>query len=97
MNERHGIFISHASPEDNEFTIWLGAKSASAGYAQSAEESWEECERRAKNLAKLLLPPVPEKETNRKGGDAVAVDLFGNPIETHLVGNPIYPVKGRVK
>lgn len=32
MQERHAIFISHASPEDNPFTIWLGAKLAAAGY-----------------------------------------------------------------
>jgi len=29
---RSVVFISHANPEDNEFTIWLGAKLAAAGY-----------------------------------------------------------------
>ena len=29
---RRAIFISHASPEDNPFAIWLGAKLAAAGY-----------------------------------------------------------------
>ena len=32
MSEREAIFISHATPEDNQFTIWLGAKLASMGY-----------------------------------------------------------------
>jgi len=32
VQERHAIFISHAAPEDNPFTIWLGAKLAAAGY-----------------------------------------------------------------
>jgi hypothetical protein len=32
VSERHAIFISHATPEDNEFTIWLGAKLTAAGY-----------------------------------------------------------------
>ena len=32
MQERRAIFISHATPEDNPFTIWLGAKLAAAGY-----------------------------------------------------------------
>ena len=32
MQERRAIFISHATPEDNAFTIWLGAKLAAAGY-----------------------------------------------------------------
>lgn len=29
---RQAIFISHASPEDNAFTLWLGAKLAALGY-----------------------------------------------------------------
>jgi hypothetical protein len=32
VQERRAIFISHAAPEDNAFTIWLGAKLAAAGY-----------------------------------------------------------------
>ena len=29
---RDAIFISHANPEDNEFTVWLGARLTAAGY-----------------------------------------------------------------
>jgi hypothetical protein len=32
MSERKAIFISHASPEDNPFTLWLGAKLSALGY-----------------------------------------------------------------
>jgi TIR domain len=32
MSDRRAIFISHASPEDNPFTLWLGAKLAALGY-----------------------------------------------------------------
>lgn len=32
VNERKAIFISHASPEGNAFTIWLGAKLSALGY-----------------------------------------------------------------
>ena len=32
MEERRTVFISHANPEDNEFTSWLGSRLASAGY-----------------------------------------------------------------
>jgi len=53
---------------------------------QNVEESWEECERHAEILARLLPPP----ETPPEAG-AVAVDLFGNPIETDLFGSPVYP------
>jgi hypothetical protein len=58
---------------------------------QSVEESWEECERHAEILAKLLPPPDPEKKTEPGGSDAVAVDLFGDPIEADLFGSPVYP------
>jgi hypothetical protein len=30
--ERGALFISHASPEDDPFTIWLGAKLSALGY-----------------------------------------------------------------
>jgi hypothetical protein len=32
MSQRKALFISHATPEDSDFTIWLGAKLAAAGY-----------------------------------------------------------------
>jgi hypothetical protein len=32
MQPRPAIFISHANPEDNEFTIWLGSHLSAAGY-----------------------------------------------------------------
>jgi hypothetical protein len=32
VREREAIFISHAAPEDNQFTIWLGAKLSTLGY-----------------------------------------------------------------
>ena len=31
-DERTALFISHAAPEDNHFTIWLGAKLSALGY-----------------------------------------------------------------
>src|SRR5690349_5750818 len=30
--QRRAVFISHANPEDNTFTVWLGAKLAALGY-----------------------------------------------------------------
>jgi hypothetical protein len=36
-NARPAIFISHASPEDNAFTLWLGAKLAALGYEVCAD------------------------------------------------------------
>ena len=31
-SNRDALFISHANPEDNAFTLWLGARLAAAGY-----------------------------------------------------------------
>ena len=32
MQERRLVFISHANPEDNEFTSWIGTRLTAAGY-----------------------------------------------------------------
>ena len=34
---RDAIFISHANPEDNAFTVWLGARLSAAGYQAWAD------------------------------------------------------------
>lgn len=56
---------------------------------QSVGKSWEECERHAEILAKLL-PPPHENKVAPEASDAVPVDLFGNPVETDLLGNTVY-------
>jgi hypothetical protein len=53
---------------------------------QSVEESWEECERHAEILGKLLPRSVAEQEFQPESGDAPPVDLFGNPLPTNLFG-----------
>ena len=34
---REALFISHASPEDNAVTLWLGAKLTALGYSVFAD------------------------------------------------------------
>jgi hypothetical protein len=34
---RQALFISHANPEDNAFTLWLGAKLTALGYQVFAD------------------------------------------------------------
>lgn len=65
---REALFISHASPEDNAFTLWLGAKLTAFGYEVFADvlrlrggDDWErilENAIRAK-AAKVLLVATP--------------------------------------
>ena len=57
---------------------------------QSVEESWEECDRHAEILAKLLPPPVTAEKTAPEGDYGLAIDLFGNPLQTDLFGNLVY-------
>jgi hypothetical protein len=33
---RQALFASHASPEDNAFTLWLGAKLTALGYDEGS-------------------------------------------------------------
>jgi len=54
---------------------------------QSVEESWEECERHAEILGKLLPRVVEEPEFQAEDGAAAPVDLFGDPLPTDLFGN----------
>jgi hypothetical protein len=56
---------------------------------QSVEESWEECERHADVLAKLL-PPPDACATTSSDASGVPIDLFGNPVPTDLFGDTVY-------
>jgi hypothetical protein len=54
---RRVIFITHAAPEDNEFSIWLSAQLASAGYdvwvdlrrLRGGDDFWEAIDRTLRN------------------------------------------------
>ena len=65
---REAIFISHAAPEDNAFTIWLGAKLAAMGYDVWADvlrlKGGEDWQRKLENAlrrraCKMLLVANP--------------------------------------
>jgi hypothetical protein len=68
MAERDAIFISHANPEDNTFTLWLGAKLAALGYDVWADvlrlrggQDWQRLLERAlrERAVKVLLVGTP--------------------------------------
>lgn len=56
---------------------------------QSVAESWEECERHAEVLDKLLPRAITEPEFQEEAGAAPLVDLFGDPLPTDLFGKLI--------
>jgi hypothetical protein len=65
---RKALFISHASPEDNAFTLWLGAKLTALGYEVFADllrlrggHDWERILENAirERAAKVLLVATP--------------------------------------
>ena len=65
---RQALFISHASPEDNAFTLWLGAKLTALGYEVFADilrlrggDDWEQILENAirEKAAKFLLVATP--------------------------------------
>jgi len=64
----HALFISHANPEDNAFTLWLGAKLTALGYHVFADvlrlrggDDWERTLEDAirEKAAKFLLVATP--------------------------------------
>lgn len=75
MSERHALFISHASPEDNAFTIWLGAKLAAAGYEVWADvlrltggDDWQrKLEDALRNRACKVLLAANQKSVDKQG------------------------------
>lgn len=75
MSERQALFISHASPEDNPFTMWLGAKLAAAGYEVWADvlqlkggDDWQrKLEDGLRNRACKVLLVANQVAVNKQG------------------------------
>jgi TIR domain len=68
VEDRKAVFISHASPEDNAFALWLGAKLAAVGYEVWADvlrlsggDDWQRKLERAlrERTVKFLLAANP--------------------------------------
>jgi hypothetical protein len=75
MSERLALFISHATPEDNAFTIWLGAKLSAAGYEVWADvlrltggDDWQrKLEDALRNRACKVLLVANQKSVEKQG------------------------------
>ena len=74
-NERGALFISHANPEDNSFTLWLGAKLSAMGYEVWADilrlkggHDWQRrLEDALRNRASKVLLVANQNAVNKQG------------------------------
>lgn len=86
----YGLGHDDRAKEPQPVAARLGPRFYDWQLEQSVEESWEECERHAEILDRILRPEpvVPESDSD----DAEAgppTDLFGNPLSTDLFGVPL--------
>lgn len=88
--DRSAIFISHAAPEDNAFTLWLGAKLAALGYEVWADvlrlrggDDWQRKLEHAlrHRAAKVLLVANPRAVDKQGVRNEVQIASWPAPIE----------------
>ena len=73
--ERKLVFLSHATPEDNPFTLWLAARLAAAGYEVwsdltkliGGELFWDDMETAIRHHAAKVLCLVSRNSVNKRG------------------------------
>lgn len=73
--QRRLVFISHANPEDNEFTRWLAARLSSEGYLVwsditnllGGEEFWEKIEEAIRVHARKVIVVLSRVAQTKKG------------------------------
>lgn len=75
MSAKQSIFLSHATPEDNDFTRWLGAKLTLAGYdvwydlerLKGGDMTWDKIERAIREETTRFIAII-SKESHGKDG-----------------------------
>jgi len=85
----YGLGHDDRAKEHQPVAAALGSRFYPWQLEQSVEESWEECERHADILDKLLPRRDVEPEFETENWVAPTVDLFGDPLPTDLFGNLI--------
>ena len=74
-NQRDTIFISHATPEDNEIAIWLASRLENAGYnvwidkneLTGGEEFWDNIQYILTNKTVKFLSIISNSSINKQG------------------------------
>src|SRR6266404_2911945 len=97
--DRPLIFISHANPEDNEFTRWLGLRLAREGYwiwsdltkLLGGEDFWKDAENAIRNgAAKVLF--VLSKKSNTKEGPLRELAIAQNVAKERGIRDFVIPL-----
>jgi hypothetical protein len=85
----YGLGHDERAREHQPVAAALGPRFYDWQLKQSVSESWEECERHAEILGKLLPRSFTEPEFQPDNEDAPPVDLFGDPLATNLFGEVV--------
>jgi hypothetical protein len=92
----YGLGHDDRAKEHQPVASRLGPRFLPWQLEQSPEESWEECERHAELIAKIVPPPAEPAKVSTEEVEQ-SVDLFGNPLQTNLFGEVIYPSSKKKK
>lgn len=73
MTSRRFVFLGHATPQDNAFTLWLGSHLTAAGYEvwfdlkrlRGGETHWNDIEDALRNNTAAYLPIISTASVNR--------------------------------
>ncbi len=94
------VFISHANPEDNEFTLWLALQLAREGYPVwcdltqllGGEDFWKDAEGAIRDrTAKLIF--VLSKTSNRKDGPLKELRVAQNVAKKEKLKDFVIPCR----
>ena len=91
----YGLGHDDRAKEHQPVASVLGPRFYDWQLSQSVEESWEECARHAKLLAKIVPQSSPEAATSPAPLADAPTNLFGDPVPTDLFGNPEFARPGR--
>lgn len=97
---RTKLFISHATPHDNDFSIWLASRLTMAGYSVwldkqallGGEDFWDDIERTIRNEAAKVLVAVTPHSVHRPGVKR-EIALADATARKHDLANFMVPVR----
>jgi hypothetical protein len=92
----YGLGHDYRAKEPQPVASRLGPRFYDWQLEQGLAESWEECERHAEILDRILPTQKEASEPASEDGEASGpTDLFGTPLPTDLFGTPVYPKSKR--